>query len=168
MKKIIAILLLSSSLTLIAQISSIVGIDSVEYKVGDKIKMGKAMEGLPEYTYVLQWVKEDVSTLQKSTTASYDSIEIVSISLNSKYNDYNVVCHRKIPSTTTYITYSIVFNKAIESGEVISRNKNYYVVPTSNQALEQLKNAKEKLALGLITQDEYNQKLIELKKFIKE
>lgn len=39
---------------------------------------------------------------------------------------------------------------------------------TNNEAIEQLKKAKEKLDLGLITKDEYDKKVNELKKYIDE
>jgi hypothetical protein len=164
--KIVLLLIITTSLK--AQITEIVAIDSIKYKIGDKIKMGKAMNGLPEFSHMFQWSKDDVGTLQKVTSPSYDSIEIVSIKENTKIkDDYNVRCKRVI-SSDFYITYSITFNKAIESGEIVSKNSKYFVAPTSEQALEQIKKAKEKLDLGLITKDEYDKKVNELKKYIKD
>jgi hypothetical protein len=129
--------------------------------------MGTAMNGLPEFSYAIQFIKEDFGTLQKSQVSSYDSLVIVAITQNIKLNDYNVKCHRKT-DTDFYTTYTFIFNKAIESGEVVSKNPQYFVAPTSQQALEQLKKAKEKLDLGLITKDEYDKKVNELKKYIKD
>jgi hypothetical protein len=163
--KIALLLIITTSLK--AQITEIVAIDSVKYKIGDKIKMGKAMNGLPEFSYAIQYTKEDVGTLQKSKVPAYDSLLIVGITENTKFNDYNVKCHRKI-AADLYTTYYFTFNKAIETGEIVSKNSKYFVAPTSEQALEQIKKAKEKLDLGIITKDEYDKKVNELKKYIKD
>lgn len=161
------VLFILFSITVNAQITEVFAVDSIKYKVGDKIKMGKAMNGLPEFSYCIQFSKDDVSTLQKTKSPSFDSLEIVSITENTKLSDFNVRCRRNV-GTDYYITYSFIFNKAIETGEVISKNPKYFVAPTSEQALEQLKKAKEKLDLGLITKDDYDKKVNELKKYIKE
>jgi hypothetical protein len=153
-----------------AQITDLLAVDSIHYKVGDKIKMGKAMNGLPEFSNVIQYSKDDVTTLRKPKSPAHDSLVIVGISDNIKQNDYSVKCHYYYLQNTTdsYMTYVFIFNKAIKSGEVISKNPNYFVAPTSEQALEQLKKAKEKLDLGLITKDDYDKKVNELKKYINE
>jgi hypothetical protein len=166
MKITLTLILLTASTILNAQITSISAIDSVDYKVGDKIKMGKAMNGQPEFTYAIQYTKENVTTLRKSTVAAPDSLVIVSITENTKFNDYNVKCHRQI-TADVYTTYSFVFNKAIETGEIVSKNLKYFVAPTSEQALEQVRKAKEKLDLGLITKEEYDKIVEENKKYIK-
>lgn len=163
--KTILFLLLTTSLK--AQITEITAIDSSKYKIGDKIKMGKAMNGLPEFSYCINFSKDDASTLQKTKSASFDSLVIVKIFENTHYNDFTVQCRRNV-SADYYVTYSFIFNKAIETGEVVSKNPKYFVAPTSEQALEQLKKAKEKLDLGLITKDEYDKKVNELKKYIDE
>lgn len=153
-----------------AQITEFVGFDSMKYKIGDKIKMGKAMGGQSEFSWVLQYTQDDVSTLRKPKSAAFDSLVVVGITENTKFNDYNVKCHYYYltNSRDSYMTYSFVFNKAIESGEVVSKNSKFIVHPTSEQALEQIKKAKEKLDLGIITKEEYDAKVNELKQYIKE
>jgi hypothetical protein len=163
--KIVIFLLITTSLK--AQITEIIAVDSVKYKIGDKIKMGVAMNGLPEFSYVIQYMKENVGTLHKSKVSSGDSLVIVEITENTKLNDYNVKCLRKF-SADIYTTYYFTFNKAIETGEVVSKNSKYFVAPTSEQALEQIKKAKEKLDLGIISQSDYDKKVNELKKYIKD
>jgi len=53
------------------------------------------------------------------------------------------------------------FDEALKSGEITSKRL------SSSEALKQLKEAKEKLDLMIITQEEYNTKKAELIKFIK-
>jgi hypothetical protein len=168
MKKIFIIILMAASIPVTAQISSVFAVDSVEYKIGDKIKMGKATDGLPEFSYILRWVRENVSTLEKPKNPAIDSLQIVSITKNEKWSDFNVECKMMVTGTDFYYTYSIIFNKAIETGEIKSKRPDYFVAPTSKQALEALKKAKEKVDLGLMTQEEYNLKMEELKKYIKD
>lgn len=168
MKKTLTVILMTASIAITAQIPSVFSVDSVEYKIGDKIKMGKATDGLPEFSYILRWVKEDVSTLEKPKNPAIDSLQIVSITKNEKWSDFNVKCKMILPGSDFYYTYSIIFNKAIETGEIKSKRPDYFVAPTSKQALEQLKKAKEKVDLGLMTQEEYNLKMEELKKYIKD
>ena len=168
LSKIVFVLLLTTSLN--AQITEITAVDSIKYKVGDKIKMGKAMNGLPEFSNVIQYTKDNVSTLRKPKTPAYDSLVIVGITENTKENDYNVKCHYYYLKNTPdeYMTYTFIFNKAIKTGEAVSKNPKYFVAPTSEQALEQIKKAKEKLDLGIITKDEYDKIMNELKIYIKE
>jgi len=47
-------------------------------------------------------------------------------------------------------------------------NSKYFVAPTSEKALEHIKKVKEKLDLGLITKNEYEKKINELKKYFKD
>ena len=53
----------------------------------------------------------------------------------------------------------------LNKGEIKSKNPSFR---TSDEAMAELKKAKEKLDLGLITKDEYDKVVIELKKYIKE
>ena len=57
--------------------------------------------------------------------------------------------------------FHIKLEQAIASGEIVTDGY------TSDQALEELKKAKDKLNLGLITQEEFDQLKAELSKFIK-
>lgn len=57
--------------------------------------------------------------------------------------------------------YSIDLENAITAGEVVSTGM------TSDQALSELKKAKDKLDLGLITQEEYDAIRAEMAKIIK-
>lgn len=57
--------------------------------------------------------------------------------------------------------YNIQFENAIENGEIKSFGM------TSDEALSELKKAKDKLDLGLITKEEFDNKKSELSKYIK-
>jgi len=57
--------------------------------------------------------------------------------------------------------YTIRIENAIAAGEIKS------IVMTSDEALSELKKAKDKLDLGLITQAEYDSLKVELSKYIK-
>ena len=154
---------------LMAQITEIIAIDSVKYKIGDKIKMGKAMNDLPEYSFAIQYPKENMGNFKKSTIQANDSLIIIGITETTSLGDYNVKCQSpRDKAEDFYYSYFFTFNKSIVSGEVVSKNSNYFVAPTSEKALEQIKKAKEKLDLGLITKDEYEKKINELKKYIKD
>jgi hypothetical protein len=131
--------------------------------------MGKAMNELPKFSFAIQYDKNDfASTIQEVSKQVLDSLTIISISESpSVKGDYTVECS-SISLNNSPLIYSFIFNKAIETGEVISKNPKYFVAPSSEEALKQLKKAKEKLDLGLITKAEYDKKVNELKKYIKE
>jgi hypothetical protein len=57
--------------------------------------------------------------------------------------------------------YTITFENAVETGELKSFGK------TSDEALAELKKAKDKLDLGLITQEDYDKIKADLVKYIK-
>ncbi len=59
------------------------------------------------------------------------------------------------------LNYTIQFENAITTGEIKGTGL------TSDEALAELKKAKDKLELGIITQEECNQKKAELQPFIK-
>lgn len=59
------------------------------------------------------------------------------------------------------LNLTILIENAIETGELISS------VLSSDQALAELKKAKDKLELGLYTQEKYDSIKIELSKIIK-
>ena len=56
---------------------------------------------------------------------------------------------------------NIQFENALQSGEIVSQGM------TSDKALEELKKEKDKLDLGLITEEEFNKRKEELMKYIK-
>jgi hypothetical protein len=66
-----------------------------------------------------------------------------------------------ITITNKYNQLSLKLENAISSGEINSS------IITSDNALDKLKKAKEKLDLDLITQEEYDNLKKELKKYIK-
>ena len=59
------------------------------------------------------------------------------------------------------LNYTIHFENAMSTGEIKGTGM------TSDEALAELKKAKDKLDLGLITQEEYEKKKAELTPFIK-
>jgi len=64
---------------------------------------------------------------------------------------------------TAVSNFFVDFESALKSGELVGKKGTI----SSAEAINELKKAKEKLDLGLITQEEYDKKKSELVKFIK-
>lgn len=85
------------------------------------------------------------------------SYEIQKVLATGKLEGRRAVIRCKAP-LGSHIDISI--ESAIKSGEIVTEYK------TSEQAIEELKKAKEKLDLGLISQDEYDELKNNLAKYI--
>jgi len=136
---------------------SYVASDGAVYRVGDKLKFGEA-SGQGKYLHI--FAKTGGSILNVLEGADGTEFEIKTITYkNSKKLGPIIWIDTK--TTQPIGVYRFVFEKALESGEVAMKGM------TSEKALEQLKAAKEKLDLELITKAEYDSLKTELRKHIK-
>ncbi|MBU6158711.1 MAG: hypothetical protein KGP35_06730 [Bacteroidetes bacterium] len=141
------------------EFTSYVGSDGAVYKVGDRIKIG-----VPSSNKTFAFITEGDGILLPITNltavASGTQTEIKRIYVvGNKRAGYSVVFRTK--GITGLSNYSIQFENALSTGEV----KGFGM--TSDDALAELKKAKDKLDLGLITQEEYDKLKAELSKYIK-
>lgn len=127
------------------------------YKVGDKLKIGVPSS---EKTFAfIQVVNVLLQAFPLSVTGSGKEAEIKSFMVQgTKRSGYSVLVRSK--GTTAIDNYNIQLENAIETGEIKSFGM------TSDEALSELKKAKDKLDLGLITQVKYDSLKLELAKFI--
>ena len=139
--------------------TSYIASDGAVYKVGDRIKIG-----LPSSNKTFAFITEGDGILLPITNlpASYSGTEteIKKIFVGgNKRAGYSVTFRTK--GITGISNYTIQFENALSTGEV----KGFGM--TSDDALAELKKAKDKLDLGLITQDDYDKLKAELSKYIK-
>ena len=124
------------------------------YKVGDVIKINKPING-DKFSFIL----DRFSQIQASSIMIGKDMVIKNIFVigfkNSGYELYMTINN---PMTADYV---LKFESAISYGEIKSKGI------TSDDALNELKKAKDKLDLGLISKEEYEVKKAELIKFIK-
>jgi hypothetical protein len=133
--------------------------DGSVYKIGDRIKIG-----MPSSNKTFAFITEGDGVLLPITnltaSSSGQETEIKKFQIGgTKRTGFYVSFRTK--GLTGLSNYSIQFENAVASGEV----KSYGM--TSDEALAELKKYKDKLDLGLITQEEYDQKKAELSKIIK-
>jgi hypothetical protein len=141
------------------QFESYVAKDSSIYKVGDKIQFGtpSGVNGL----FVTVTKADVMGTIYRvgaeviNTSAEIKKIRVA----GNKRSGYKVSFQTK--GMTGIDNYFFFIEDAIQVGEVKSFGM------TSDQALAELKKAKDKLELGLITQEEYDKLKAELSKYIK-
>lgn len=129
------------------------------YKVGDKIKIGYPSS---EKTFAFIWQGDGllVPLERASVNISGSEVEIKKITVSgTKRAGYEV--YLKTKGHVGIVNYLIQFENALDTGEVISYGL------TSDQALNELKKAKDKLDLELITQHEYDSLKSVYSKFIK-
>ena len=139
--------------------TSYIASDGAVYKVGDRIKIG-----LPSSNKTFAFITEGDGILLPITnlTAAYSGTEteIKKIFVGgNKRAGYSVTFRTK--GITGISNYTIQFENALSTGEV----KGFGM--TSDDALAELKKAKDKLDLGLITQEDYDKLKAELSKYIK-
>ncbi len=139
--------------------TSYVGSDDGVYKIGDKIKIG-----VPSSNKTFAFITEGDGWIMPITPLTVGSsgqeTEIKSISIvGNKRIGYSIAFRTK--GMTGLSNYTIQFENALSNGEVKGLGK------SSDDALAELKKAKDKLDLGLITQEEYDKLKIELSKYIK-
>ncbi len=127
------------------------------YKPGDKIKIGKPFHG-NTFTFITQGDGLLTPIEILTSSAMGEQVEIKSVWVSGlKKSGFFVSIWAK---SGTISGYGINLEKAIESGEIVSN------VMTSDEALTELKKAKDKLDLGLITAEQYEKIKSELSKII--
>jgi hypothetical protein len=128
--------------------------DGYLYKVGDAIKINKPVTG-DKFSFI----SDRFSQIQASSMMIGKDMVIKNIIVIGFKNTGYELC-MTITNTTT-ADHILKFESAINFGEIISKGM------TSDEALSELKKAKDKLDLGLILKEDYELKKKELTKFIK-
>ncbi len=124
------------------------------FSVGDTLTLGSAFRN-ESFDYISQYAV--VGTYPLLNTQSGSRVIIKSIRAQSG----NVLVITTKPQGLVYGLIINNFEGAINNGEIRSK------LITSDQALDMLKKCKDKFDLGLITEEEYNQRKSELAKLIK-
>ncbi len=139
--------------------TSYVGSDGGIYKIGDRIKIGVPSSNK---TFAFIWMGDGILTplqpLPAAQSGTETEIKKIFISGN-KRTGYSVSMRTK--GVIGLLNYTIQFENAMSTGEIKGTGM------TSDEALAELKKVKDKLDLGLITQEEYDKKKAELTPFIK-
>ena len=148
-----------SSVTSRGEYTSYTGSDGAIYKIGDRIKIG-----VPSSNKTFAYITEGDGILLPITnltaSASGQETEIKKIFVvGNKRAGYSVSFRTK--GITGLSNYTIQFENALSTGEI----KGYGM--SSDEALSELKKAKDKLELGLINQEQFEEIKLELKKYIK-
>jgi hypothetical protein len=139
--------------------TSYVASDGGVYKIGDKLKIG-----FPSSNKTFAFITEGdgflipITPLNVGNSGQDSEIKKIFVSGNKRAG-FSVYMRTKGLVGTS--NYTIQFENALATGEV----KGYGL--TSDEALDQLKRAKDKLDLGLITKDEFELLKLELSKYIK-
>ncbi|NQW34974.1 MAG: hypothetical protein HQ470_04125 [Methylophilales bacterium] len=139
--------------------------DGQIYKVGDKITIGVPSTN-KEFSFIwtaqtLLDVLAEVPSYYATVSSSGDLSEIKRIYLvGTKRAGFSVEMITKGFNLLSN-NYTISFENALKSGEIKGSGM------SSDEALMELKKAKEKLELGIITQEQYDAIKTDLIKFIK-
>ena len=134
--------------------------DGAVYKVGEKIQIG--LPSTDRNFMFIQSIDISGTVRQASPNNTNTNVEIVKIRTGgSKRGGFKAMLTTKAASGVE--RFYIYIEDAVLGGEVISSS----TVLTSDQALEELKKAKDKLDLGLITQEEFEKIKSELAPLIK-
>lgn len=133
---------------------SYVSKDSIVFKINEIIKIGKPSEGKFKYIFIFQ----SIGYLPMSVSENYlldGECTIVAISIagtkSKGFLPYIQIRNRK------GMFFSIDIENAISRGEIAT-------TLDENEVLELLKKEKEKLDLGIITQDQFEKRKAELLK----
>lgn len=128
--------------------------DSIVFKINEIIKIGKPSEGKFKYIFIFQ----SIGYLPMSVSENYlldGECTIVAISIagtkSKGFLPYIQIRNRK------GMFFSIDIENAISRGEIAT-------TLDENEVLELLKKEKEKLDLGIITQDQFEKRKAELLK----
>jgi hypothetical protein len=141
------------------EFTSYIGSDGAVYKIGDRVKIG-----LPSSNKTFAFITQGdgfllpITNLLASSSGTETEIKKIFVAGN-KRSGYSVSFRTKGISGLS--NYTIQFENALSTGEV----KGFGL--SSDDALTELKRNKDKLDLGLITQEEYNKLKSELTKYIK-
>lgn len=133
--------------------------DGAIYRVGDKIKIGKPSSG-GFFTYIYQGdgILLPVTNLSAALSGTETAIKKITVWGNKRVG-YSVTM--RTVGYSGVANYGIQFENALTSGEIVGYGLN------SDQALAELKKAKDKLDLGLISQEEFDKLKAELSVYIK-
>ena len=139
--------------------NSYVASDRGVYKIGDRIKIGTPSSN-KTFAFIRygDGILIQITNLPASASGSETEIKKIWVSGNKRAG-YSVYFSTK--GMTALANYTIEFENALSVGEIKGFGK------TSNEALAELKRAKDKLDLGLITQKEFDSIKSELIKYIK-
>lgn len=130
--------------------------DGTNYKIGDTIKIGfPSSEKTFAFITTGDGIWTPVARVQAGASGQVTEIKKIIVD-GTKRTGYFVYLKTK----ANIGLYTIQIENAITSKEIVSS------VMTSDEALSQLKKAKDKLDLGLITQEEYNELKTKLAKYI--
>ena len=148
-----------NELTERTQCDEYIGSDGILYKVGDTLKIG-IPSGLRLFTFI-----QNITVMGQIyfADAGFSNTEVVIKKIRivgSSRTGYKASFQTK---ATVVSNFFIDFESALQSGELIGKKGTI----SSADAINELKKHKEKLDLGLITQEEYDKKKVELTKFIK-
>jgi hypothetical protein len=138
---------------------SYVASDGSVYKIGDKIKIGYPSSSNKSFTYITSGDGVLIPIMYLPASFSGSETEILDIWVyGNKRTGYFVGFTTK--GAPGFGKFKIYFENALSNGEVKSFGK------SSDEALAELKKAKDKLDLGLITQEEFDNIKSELSKYI--
>lgn len=131
--------------------------DNYTYKIEDTIQLGNP-SSIEIFNFINRTINENFLTLEKAG-AEYSGISAVISEIKVK----NSICYVKAISKNRLgtIEFILEIEKAIQQNEMIAKGM------TSGKAILELKKAKEKLDLELISQAEYDAIKVELAPFIK-
>lgn len=137
------------------------GKDGQLYKIGDTLTIGVPSSN-KTFAFITQGdgIVTPIDQLGAAASGSKTIIKRFDV-LGSKKSGFYLSVRSKGVYGAWSGNYSSKLEVAIEAGEIKSLRM------TSDQALVELKKAKEKLDLGVITQEEYNKIKAELSKIIK-
>lgn len=146
--------------------TSYVSKDGLIFKVGDTLKIGTpyVTPNLPYSNNTFKCLFMTIGILYTPTPLTIEfsgsEAEIKKIQVaGSKKLGYAVFFITK--GNIKMVNYKIMIEGAIATGEIRT------VAKTSDEALAELRKAKDKLDLGLITQEDYNNIKTDLSKYIK-
>ena len=138
---------------------SYIGSDGGVYKVGDRLKIG-----VPSSNKTFAFIQQGdgiiipLSPLPATSSGTETEIKKIYVVGNKRTGFYITMRTKGVIGT---LNYSVQLENALSTGEI----KGFGM--TSDEALAELKKAKDKLDLGLITQDEFDKIKAELVPFIK-
>lgn len=141
------------------EFTSYVGSDGGIYKIGDRIKIG-----VPSSNKTFAYISEGdgfllpITNLTASASGQETEIKRIYV-VGNKRAGYSVSFRTK--GITGLSNYTVQFENALSTGEIKGFGK------TSDDALAELKKAKDKLDLGLITQEQFDTLKSELSTYIK-
>ena len=141
------------------EFTSYLASDGAVYKIGDRITIGVPSSN-KTFAYITQGDGFLLPITNLTAASSGQETEIKKVFVvGNKRAGYSVSFRTKGISGLS--NYSVQFENALSTGEVKGFGK------TSDEALTELKKAKDKLDLGLITQEEFEFLKVELRKYIK-